>query len=275
MPWVPVLKRVLASRAALLFSLARMTRMTLVINLACKIVAVLLFSSSKWTAAAFFFGPDAYLAYHLFVPSAQGLVRVWTRVDSGRREVWLTIDDGPDERDTPRILDVLEQHGARATFFLVGERAARHPELISEIVRRGHEVAHHTHTHPVGTFWAATPSRVARELDDCLAVLATAGVRPRWFRAPAGIKNLFLRPALGGRGLACVAWSVRGFDSVSRDPEQVAARILSRVGPGAIILLHEGANLDPRVRVEAISRVLAGLRIRNLDCVLPLEGQLR
>jgi peptidoglycan/xylan/chitin deacetylase (PgdA/CDA1 family) len=247
----------------------------LVINLVCKGAALLLFGLNWWVAVAVFVGPDLYLLYHLFVPSGQGLGRVHTRFETEGREVWLTIDDGPDEKDTPRILDLLDRHRARATFFVVGERAARHPELVSEIVRRGNEVAHHTQSHPVGTFWCALPARVGWELDECLAVLAKIGIRPRWFRAPVGIKNLFLRGALRERGLVCVGWSARGRDCLSRDPERVAARLLKRAEPGAILLMHEGASVDVRVRVEALSRLLDGLEARNLACVLPADGQLR
>jgi peptidoglycan/xylan/chitin deacetylase (PgdA/CDA1 family) len=234
--------------------------------------ALALVASNGWLAAALFFGPDFYWAYQVFVPSSKGLVRVFTRFETDRREVWLTIDDGPDEMDTPRILDLLDGHGARATFFVVGERAARHPELVSEIVRRGNEVGNHTQTHPVGSFWCASPGRVGMELDQCTAVLAKAGVRPRWFRAPAGIKNLFLGMALGRRGLACVGWSARGYDSVCRDPARVAARILRKIEPGAIVLMHEGPGVDANVRVEAVGQLLDGLRKRNLTCVLPPDG---
>jgi peptidoglycan/xylan/chitin deacetylase (PgdA/CDA1 family) len=252
-----------------------MTRLTLVINLVCKGVALVLLGLNRWLAVAFFVGPDLYLLYHMLVPSGQGLGRVHTHFETEGREVWLTIDDGPDEKDTPRILDLLDRHRARATFFVVGARAARHPELVAEIVRRGNEVAHHTQSHPVGTFWCASPSRVRRELDECLAVLAGIGIRPRWFRAPVGIKNLCLREALRQRGLIYVGWSARGYDCLSRDPERVAARLLKRVEAGAILLMHEGLSVDARVRVEALSRLLDGLEARNLACVLPTAGQLR
>src|SRR4051812_42681693 len=108
----------------------RIVRLLLIVNLAGKVAAAFLFSTSPAAAAACWFGPDAWLAYHLFAHQSQGLVRTHRRFATERREVWLTIDDGPDPEDTPRILQLLADHGARATFFVIGEKAARHPALI-------------------------------------------------------------------------------------------------------------------------------------------------
>jgi peptidoglycan/xylan/chitin deacetylase (PgdA/CDA1 family) len=246
-----------------------------IVCLIVKFIGLACWWRAPWAGTALFFGPDLYLLYHLLVPSARGLCPVATYFSTERREVWLTIDDGPDEVDTPRILRLLEQHRAHATFFVVGRRAASHPELVAEIVRRGQGVGHHTHTHPVFSFWRALPPRLGRELDDGLAVLRAAGIRPQWFRPPVGIKNFFLARALETRGLACVAWSVRSGDCVNRDPDRIVAHVLKRLKPGAIILMHEGQGVPGPVRVEAIARLLAALDARGIACVLPDPGQLR
>jgi peptidoglycan/xylan/chitin deacetylase (PgdA/CDA1 family) len=253
-----------------------MLRPMLLLSAAGKAAGVLLWArgGSPALAAAIFFGPDFLILYHIFAPSAQGICRVYTHFETEQPEIWLTIDDGPDEDDTPRILALLERHRARATFFLIGERAARHPGLVAEILRRGHEVGHHSHTHPVGTFWCATPRRLGAELDGGLAAYGLAGAHPRWFRAPVGIKNLFLSRALVERGLQCVGWSVRSLDSISRDPTAVVDRVMARVRPGSIVLMHEGAALDARVRVRALELLLIALSERRLACILPGPGQL-
>ena len=240
-----------------------------------KIAAGLLFSAEPVLAAFCFFSPDLWLLYQLLVPSAQGVGPVYTSFSTEGSEVWLTIDDGPDESDTPRILDLLDRHRARATFFLIGMKAGRHPDLVREIERRGHEVGHHTHTHPQFSFWLASASRVRRELDLGLLAFARGGARPRRFRAPVGIKNLFLQAALAERGLANIAWNVRSFDCARRDPTAIAAYVLARVKPGGIVLMHEGPAVPEAARVEAIARLLEGLAARGYACVLPRANQLR
>ncbi|CAM2805904.1 polysaccharide deacetylase family protein [Rariglobus hedericola] len=253
-------------------------RFSLLCIVIIKIAALILglIGVSMGWALVLFFVPDLWVLYHLFMPGASGLVRTFTRFQTDRPEVWLTIDDGPDEHDTPRILDLLDQHGARATFFLVGERAARHPALVAEIARRGHEIGHHTHTHPAGTFWCSTPAQVKRQLDAATGPLTPpGGVPPRCFRPPVGIKNIWLQCALVARGLICVSWNVRSGDSFARDPQKVAEHVLRLAKPGSILLLHEGAPLHDAVRVTAIAQVLAGLDARGLRCVIPADAQLR
>lgn len=247
----------------------------LLLSLAGKVAAVELWVHSPVLAVVCFFGSDLLIFYHLFVPSAQGICRVFTHFETREPEIWLTIDDGPDPEDTPRILDLLDSHQAQATFFLIGERAARYPELVAEILRRGHEVGHHTHTHPMRFFWCATFRRLNAELDDGLTALQRAGARPQWFRSPVGIKNIFLGRALASRGLQFVAWNVRSYDARSQDPSAVLDGIMRRVQPGSILVMHEGPAMDSRVRVKALALVLGALAERRLECVLPVADQLR
>ncbi len=246
----------------------------IIVNLAGKIAAVAVGWTSPTAALGLWFLPDALLAYHLFVPRAQGLVRLHRRFTTGRREVWLTIDDGPDPEDTPQILELLAEHRAHATFFVIGDIAASHPGLIRAIAAAGHEVAHHTQTHPLAWFWCASPARVGRELDLALETLRLAGVRPTRFRPPAGIKNLWLAAALRARGLTGIGWSARGLERWSSEAEMVASRVLRHLAPGAILLLHEGPRIPAAIRVHAIRRVLERLRDQGYRCVVPGPEQL-
>lgn len=213
----------------------------------------------------------ALLLYPTLRPNVQWLGPVVTHFATGAKHVWLTIDDGPTD-DTPAVLDLFEQHGVKATFFVKGVLAEQKPELMRAIVARGHTVANHTHTHPAGSFWCALPGRVAAELDACNHALArVTGSASRWFRAPVGMKNPAVHPALARRNMRLIGWTARGFDAVVQDPEQILARILPELRPGAIIVLHQGREHSLRV----LERVIVALKERGYAFIVPEDEQLR
>ncbi|HEY5804736.1 MAG TPA: polysaccharide deacetylase family protein [Lysobacter sp.] len=225
-------------------------------------------------------GLPALLVSHLTLvwatlrPQSRLLSPVLSRLPTTEPVVWLTIDDGPSD-DTRAMLDLLDARNARATFFLVGDRAQARPELVGEISRRGHGIGQHSHTHPQARFWALPPAAMWAQIDDAQAALTTlAGAPPRWFRAVVGMANPFVAAALKRHGLARVAWSARGFDAVLKDPAGVVARIERDLAPGAIVLLHEGARHGRNV--ETLAAVLDRIEQRGYRTVLPeqLEASL-
>ncbi|HVU17918.1 MAG TPA: polysaccharide deacetylase family protein [Candidatus Didemnitutus sp.] len=246
----------------------------LCLNLAGKIVAIALFRSAPWSAAAAWLIPDFLLAYHQLAPWSNGIVTMHRHFRTPRREVWLTIDDGPDPEDTPGILAALREHSARATFFHIGRNVAARPDLTRAVVEAGHEIGNHTHTHPLGIFWCVLPPRVNRELDDCAAQLRAAGVNAKRFRPPAGLRNIWLGHALPARRLECIGWSSRGLERKIFTAEGVADRVLRGLAPGSILLLHEGPRVHPAVRVHALRLVLERLRAAGYTCVIPGADQL-
>ena len=156
-----------------------------------------------------------------------------------RGEIAITLDDGPDPQVTPQVLDILDAHGARATFFCIAQQAERHPQLAREIVRRGHSVQNHSlqHRH---NFSLLGPAGFRREIGAAQDRLAQAtGVWPTCFRAPAGLRNPFLDPVLHGLGLTLVSWTRRGFDTREADPQAVLARLTRALAAGDILLLHD------------------------------------
>lgn len=185
-----------------------------------------------------------------------------------RGEVGLTFDDGPDPDVTPRVLDMLDDHGARASFFCIGRRVERWPDLVAEIVRRGHRVENHTYSHP----WQLSlygPRKIALEIDRGQeAIGRVTGRRPRLVRTPAGLRNLLLEPLLAKRGLWLASWSRRGFDTVRRDPRTVARSLVAGLQAGEILLLHDtrGVRGDGRrpVVFDVLPEVLARLREAGL-----------
>jgi peptidoglycan/xylan/chitin deacetylase (PgdA/CDA1 family) len=150
--------------------------------------------------------------------------------------------------------------------------------LITEILTHGHTLANHTHTHPRATFWCAGPRKIGREIDGCAEHLRSTPERPaRFFRSPVGMTNPFVHPALARRGLTLIGWSVRGLDTIKRDPTQVAERIEKNVSPGSIILLHEGqrAETAPEFNPRCIELTLQRLAARGYRFVIPDREQLR
>lgn len=172
------------------------------------------------------------------------------------RRILVTIDDGPDPKDTPVLLDLLDRHGVKAVFFMIGEKVLAHPEFAREVIRRGHEIGNHTMTHPQATFWCAGPSRTRREIAECQrAIQQTTGVAPRWFRAPVGHRNWFTHPVAKSLGLQVMAWNRRGYDAVETDAAKVLQRLLTNLAPGDIVLTHESTPIAAQVLEGVLERI--------------------
>lgn len=184
-------------------------------------------------------------------PASQALGRVYRKVPEG---VLVTLDDGPDPHDTPQVLDLLDRYQMKAVFFMIGRKVEEHPELAREVIRRGHEIGNHTMTHPQRSFWCAGPVRTWKEIEGCQKIIEdVTGVRPKWFRAPVGHRNLFTHPIASALGLRVMGWTCRGYDAVGQDPERVVARVRRSLKDGAIVLIHESTP----IAVEVVGRVLA------------------
>jgi peptidoglycan/xylan/chitin deacetylase (PgdA/CDA1 family) len=186
----------------------------------------------------------------------------WTRLPHaavGRREVAITIDDGPDPRITPRVLDILDERGAKATFFCIGERVQRHAELAREVVRRGHSVENHSQRH-LNHFSLLGPRGLVAEIERAQDTIGiTTGQHPLFFRAPAGLRSPFLDPVLSRLGLRLASWTRRGFDTVSARAEGVLGKLTRGLGPGDILLLHDGHAARTGSGVPVILEVLPRL----------------
>jgi len=195
---------------------------------------------------------------------------------SAEGRVALTFDDGPDPEVTPAVLDLLDRHGAKASFFFVGNKVDRHPRLAAEVVDRGHAVENHSYSHP-NTFALRGPSGLESEVLRAQEAIARAtGRRPAYFRAPVGIRNFWLDPCLRRAGLALVSWTRRGFDTVTRDPARVVDRLAQGVRARDILLLHDGSSARDAagrpVVLTALPLVLEALARKSLRATLLPAG---
>lgn len=224
-------------------------------------------------------GLPAMMATHLAVvwatlhPRATLFCPALARLPTDERVVWLTIDDGPSD-DTAAMLDLLDRHGAKATFFIVGERAQARPALVQAMRDRGHGIGNHSADHPDLRFWRLGPGAMEDQIGRNQSILtAITGETPRWFRSVVGMTNPFVGLSLKRHGLARVAWSARGFDGVDCEPDKVVARITRDIAPGAIVLLHEGAAHGHNVAI--LARLLAWLEAQGYRTVVPDEERAR
>lgn len=235
------------------------------------VALILLWPVSPWAGAGVLALSHALLIYPIVRPNVQWFGPVVTHFATQKKEVWLTIDDGPTD-DTRVVLDLFERHGVKATFFVKGVLAEAEPELMREILARGHSVANHSNTHPAGSFWCSLPGRIGDEIDRCNQALAkTAGAASTWFRAPVGMKNPFVHPALARRNMRLIGWTARGFDAVVSDPEAILARLMPHLRPGTIIVLHQGREHSPRV----LERVITAMQEQGYAFVIPGDEALR
>ncbi len=186
--------------------------------------------------------------------------------DRSRPALALTFDDGPSE-STPQLLDALDKHHVPATFFMCGHNVRRCPEIAREVAARGHELGNHTDSHPRLDF--KSPRFIYREMAAAQETIQeTTDVKPRWFRAPYGVRWFGVGPAQQLLGLRGVMWTVIG-----RDWRLPAARVsdllLNRAANGGIICLHDGRGVrtapDISATIEAVETTIPRLQERGFE----------
>ncbi|MFC5532009.1 polysaccharide deacetylase family protein [Cohnella yongneupensis] len=225
-----------------------------------------------------------FLTFYAFLPAIVSRIfgfRVFMRGKT-EREIALTFDDGPDPEYTPKLLDLLKQHGAKGTFFVVGENADRLPDIIARIHEEGHVLGIHNYVHKSN--WLMRPSTVKKHIQRTSdAIVRITGVKPMYYRPPWGIVNVFDYAKLGH--LQIVLWtSMFGDWRAKVGAEQLYRRMRAKLKPGQVFLLHDcgttfGADRDaPANTIEALSRILVdgekqGYRFIGIDEMISLTEQ--
>lgn len=229
-------------------------------------------------AAGLIAGSAAAAGFAVFqgqYPTAQLYGATIHRERAAGRRLALTFDDGPNPEQTPPLLTLLADHDARATFFLIGEWAEREPALIREIVRRGHAIGNHTHSHP--TMPAHGAARIREELRRCREAVEASGERfstvdgAALMRPPYGRRRPGTLRTMRAEGYVPVTWSITGYDWRALTTAKRISRRCLRASDGDIILLHDGAHTEPakdRGRtVESVAAILERFTAAGFELV--------
>jgi peptidoglycan-N-acetylglucosamine deacetylase len=204
-----------------------------------------------------------YVGYATMAPESQLYGRTLTH-GSDPGQMALTYDDGPNDPHTLHLLDLLAQHQAKATFFLIGRYARQRPEIVRAIRAAGHVIGNHTDTHP--NLILVSGRRLRQELESCRRALEDAAGEPiRWFRPPFGGRRPNVLRTARGLGMEPVMWSVTGFDWNAKSADQIVTTVVRQIegrkrSQSEIVLLHDGSHrgfgTDRRFTVEATRALL-------------------
>ncbi|MCP4311178.1 MAG: polysaccharide deacetylase family protein [Bacteroidetes bacterium] len=203
------------------------------------------------------------LVYGVSQIGSQFFLRAFCRGSSGSGKVAISFDDGPHGERSEAILEILEKHGCRASFFLIGSRAEALPEIVEKMVKKGHLIGNHSYSHSI-FFPFFRRSRIRREVEDTNRILKEAGTGAiRFFRPPFGVSNPNVAGGVKASGMEVAGWSIRSFDTRNEPATKVVRRIMKRVNGGDVILLHETSAHIP----EILGQLLPAIEEAGLICV--------
>lgn len=155
------------------------------------------------------------------------------------KKIAITFDDGPDPVITPKVLKLLDDYNAKATFFCIGQQVEKHPEVLKSIIKEGHLAGSHSYTHSYFINFKSTQGWLAELQRTDEVVEKVTGVKPTLFRPPFGVTTPHLAKAVKASGHRVIAWNIRSFDTVLKNPEAILKRLTHKIKPGSIILLHD------------------------------------
>ncbi len=198
------------------------------------------------------------IQFNLFIPSINKII-------TSEKIVFLTFDDSPHPIHTPKILEILDANNVKATFFSIGKNISKYPEVFQQIVNNGHSIGNHSYCHNV-RFTFRSAEKVLKELLLCDSKIHSFTDKPiKFFRPPFGITNPSIAKALKQTEYKSIGWSIRSFDTILTKKNYLINRVINKLTPGAIILLHDSGKCTINALPEIIEQIKKrGYRIDNL-----------
>ncbi|HET9307805.1 MAG TPA: polysaccharide deacetylase family protein [Candidatus Sulfotelmatobacter sp.] len=179
--------------------------------------------------------------YQSMAPTGQWYGRTFTGLARGAKQIALTYDDGPNDPHTLRLLEILDRHQVKATFFLIGHYVRQRPDIAREVAKAGHVIGNHTFTHPLLIFKSA--AEIRRELSDCRAAIQDAvGEHSNLFRPPFGGRRPATLRIARELGLEPIMWNVTGYDWNAPPAAVTERKVSKQIRGGDVILLHDGGH---------------------------------
>ncbi|MFJ6646481.1 polysaccharide deacetylase family protein [Streptomyces sp. NPDC091290] len=237
-------------------------------------VTILATGASVWTAQA---GAAGEAAPRATAPAAADraakpvAVTIAHASEKGPRGVNITIDDGPDPNWTPQVLDVLREHGVKATFCMVGTQAKAYPDLVRKVVAEGHRLCDHSVSHDTAMDKNSQTYQSRQILDaERMITEASGGVRPMYYRAPGGAFTPYSRTLAASRGMRPLGWNVDTKDFERPGADAIVATVQRELANGPTLLFHDAGG-DRSQTVEALRRVLPWLAAQGYTCGFPVR----
>ena len=205
-----------------------------------------------WSGLASFLLLAAFFGYASFDISFGYYLRAFCRKPTREKLLALTFDDGPHPEHTLQTLDILKQYDIKAGFFVIGERIAGNEHIVKRIQADGHQTGNHSFSHKKTFPWLGAKKMAADMLLCEQAICRVTGYEPKWFRPPFGITNPNVAKAVKMRGYQVAGWSIRSLDTVKSKKDEVVRRVVSKLRPGAVVLLHDHLPDTPYILEQII-----------------------
>jgi peptidoglycan/xylan/chitin deacetylase (PgdA/CDA1 family) len=213
----------------------------------------------------------ATFGYQSLAPTGQWFGKAFYGLAPGSKKIALTFDDGPNDPHTLALLDILDQHKVRATFFVIGRYVKRAPHIAREIAKRGHTIGNHTFAHPLLT--VQSPRRIRQEIRDCTQAIGDVlGEHSNLFRPPWGGRRPIVFRMVRELGLEPVMWNITAYDWSAASAESIEQRVKRRVQGGDVVLLHDGSHAafgtDRSKTIHAVDRLLTAYQAQGYEFVV-------